>query len=614
MPRCGSASRSSRSASPTERSRSTEDCSRMPARIRLATYSSERVSSTTDSMPSPASRWERRSPDGPAPMMATWVRMTGSLTGRVGDGSARASAGRKGSADAAGRDLEGADELGPVLERRHDDAQRGDDVGTAPDRHRDRAGAEAHLLGRRRVVVALHPGELATEQARLRDGVRRDARQVGEHRPLHLGGRVREQHLADAGGVQGQAGADAADDRHGGVPGEPVEVEDLGAVADGEVDGREGRAVQVVEVRRGQLAQPGLHRGEQAEVPQPPSDDVVAGRGPGQRAPGDELRDQAVRGRHRQSGPARELGERQPSVALVEGAEEGERARGDGRAGRRGVAGHADHCSTGRKRRVAAPSTAPYGGRVTETQAEISAEIAAISKEYDSAGVAETAVRRDYPPYRSSILRHPTKAAKQVDPEGLELWAPVFGQRDVDPLEADLTIQHSGEPLGERMVVTGRVTDGEGRPVRHQLVEIWQANGGGRYIHQRDQHPAPLDPNFTGMGRCLTDADGFYRFTTIKPGPYPWRNHRNAWRPAHIHFSVFGTEFTQRLVTQMYFPGDPLFALDPIYQAIVDPAARARLLATYDHDLTTPEWATGYRWDIVLTGSHRTPTEEDVEQ
>ena len=124
----------------------------------------------------------------------------------------------------------------------------------------------------------------------------------------------------------------------------------------------------------------------------------------------------------------------------------------------------------------------------------------------------------------------------------------------------------AASPIGERMVVTGRVVDGDGRPVRHQLVEIWQANAGGRYIHKRDQHPAAIDPNFTGTGRCLTDGDGVYRFTTIKPGPYPWKNHRNAWRPAHIHFSLFGTEFTQRMVTQMYFPGDPLFALDPIYQ------------------------------------------------
>ena len=153
------------------------------------------------------------------------------------------------------------------------------------------------------------------------------------------------------------------------------------------------------------------------------------------------------------------------------------------------------------------------------------------------------------------------------------------------------------------MVVTGRVVDGDGRPVRRQLVEIWQANAGGRYIHKRDQHPSPIDPNFTGVGRCLTDDDGYYRFTTIKPGPYPWKNHHNAWRPAHIHFSLFGTEFTQRMITQMYFPGDPLFALDPIYQSITDQKARDRLVASYDHDVTTHEWATGYRWDIVLTGS-----------
>jgi protocatechuate 3,4-dioxygenase beta subunit len=146
--------------------------------------------------------------------------------------------------------------------------------------------------------------------------------------------------------------------------------------------------------------------------------------------------------------------------------------------------------------------------------------------------------------------------------------------------------------------------------VRRQLVEIWQANASGRYAHKRDQHPAPLDPNFTGVGRCLTDDDGTYRFTTIKPGPYPWRNHHNAWRPAHIHFSLFGTDFTQRMITQMYFPGDPLFALDPIYNTITDQKARDRLVACYDHDVTTHEWATGYRWDIVLTGSARTPLEE----
>jgi protocatechuate 3,4-dioxygenase beta subunit len=222
----------------------------------------------------------------------------------------------------------------------------------------------------------------------------------------------------------------------------------------------------------------------------------------------------------------------------------------------------------------------------------------------------------DFPAYRSSLLRHPTKDLWHVDPEGAELVAPVFGHSDLDPLEADLTIQAGGDPIGERLILTGRVVDGDGRPVRHQLVEIWQANAAGRYVHKRDRHPAPLDPHFTGVGRCLTDGDGVYRFTTIKPGPYPWRNHRNAWRPAHIHFSLFGREFTQRMVTQMYFPGDPLFALDPIYQSITDEAARDRLVARYDHDVTQHEWSTGYRWDIVLTGSHATPMdhEQDHEQ
>jgi protocatechuate 3,4-dioxygenase beta subunit len=244
------------------------------------------------------------------------------------------------------------------------------------------------------------------------------------------------------------------------------------------------------------------------------------------------------------------------------------------------------------------------------TQADISREIHAAQAE----GARERQPRLDYPAYRSSILRHPTKALHPADPEGVELWAPVFGHSDVAEAEADLTIQHAGEPIGERMVVTGRVVDGDGRPVAHQLVEIWQANSAGRYRHLRDQHPAPLDPNFTGLGRCLTGADGTYRFQTIKPGPYPWRNHLNAWRPAHIHFSVFGTEFTQRLVTQMYFPADPLFGLDPIYQSITDQKARDMLVAQYDHDVTTPEFSLGYRWDIVLTGGHRTPldTEEQA--
>jgi protocatechuate 3,4-dioxygenase beta subunit len=248
---------------------------------------------------------------------------------------------------------------------------------------------------------------------------------------------------------------------------------------------------------------------------------------------------------------------------------------------------------------------------VTElTQSMISAEIAQRHSEYE-ARVARGAERLhspllDFDPYRSSVLRHPTKNPKLVDPETIELESPAFGHRDVAEVEADLTVQHAGEPLGERMVVTGRVLDGEGRPVRHQLVELWQANASGRYVHQRDQHPAPLDPNFTGAGRCITDGEGVYRFMTIKPGAYPWKNHVNAWRPAHIHFSLFGTAFTQRLVTQMYFPGDPLFPLDPIYQSIPDRAARDRLVAAYDHDLSSPEWSLGYRWDIVLTGSRST--------
>ncbi|WP_405181072.1 protocatechuate 3,4-dioxygenase subunit beta [Nocardia sp. NBC_01377] len=240
------------------------------------------------------------------------------------------------------------------------------------------------------------------------------------------------------------------------------------------------------------------------------------------------------------------------------------------------------------------------------SQAEITAEIA---RAHSSIDRDRGRPLLDFPAYRSSLSRHPTGGLRPVDPEGAELVAPVFGHSDVDPLEADLTIQNGGDPIGERIRVEGRVLDGDGRPVRHQLVEIWQANAAGRYIHKRDQHPAPIDPSFTGVGRCLTDAEGRYSFVTIKPGPYPWRNHRNAWRPAHIHFSLFGTEFTQRLITQMYFPQDPLFALDPIYQSIADPAARARLVATYDHEISEHEWLLGYRWDIVLTGSRNTPVE-----
>jgi protocatechuate 3,4-dioxygenase, beta subunit len=234
-----------------------------------------------------------------------------------------------------------------------------------------------------------------------------------------------------------------------------------------------------------------------------------------------------------------------------------------------------------------------------------------IGKIHAGAPADEMQPRLDFPPYRSAILRHPVRAPRYADPEGAELVAPVFGRADVGELESDLTIGGTGEPIGERFSVRGRLLDGDGRPVRRQLVEIWQANAAGRYIHQRDQHPAPLDPNFTGTGRCLTDDHGWYEFITIKPGPYPWHNHHNAWRPAHIHFSLFGTDFTQRMITQMYFPGDPLFALDPIYQSITDERARARLVATYDHESSQHDFLLGYRWDIVLTGSHATLMEDD---
>ncbi|MFI2188111.1 protocatechuate 3,4-dioxygenase subunit beta [Streptomyces sioyaensis] len=248
---------------------------------------------------------------------------------------------------------------------------------------------------------------------------------------------------------------------------------------------------------------------------------------------------------------------------------------------------------------------------MTLTQHDISQEIAQQATSHAVTGEVAHHPARGYAPYRSSRLRHPRQPLVTVqDPEGAELCGPAFGLTDVTELDADLTRQHTGEPLGERITVSGRVLDRNGQPVRGQLVEIWQANASGRYAHQRDRHAAPLDPHFTGVGRCLTDGQGRYAFTTIKPGAYPWRNHHNAWRPAHIHFSLFGTAFTQRLVTQMYFPGDPLFPYDPILQSVTDPAARARLVATYDHDLSVPEWSLGHRWDIVLDGPTATWTEE----
>jgi protocatechuate 3,4-dioxygenase, beta subunit len=214
-----------------------------------------------------------------------------------------------------------------------------------------------------------------------------------------------------------------------------------------------------------------------------------------------------------------------------------------------------------------------------------------------------------YPDYRSTRLRAPTKPLLILPHTLSELTGPVFGEDTVRSGDDDLTSGQAGEPLGERIIVSGQLADGDGRPISNALIEVWQANAAGRYAHRNDRHPAPLDPNFVGAGRCLTDGEGRYRFTTVKPGAYPWQNHPNAWRPAHIHFSVFGRAFTQRLVTQMYFPGDPLFDADPIFQSIRDPAARARLVSAFDWETTTPEWALGYRFDIVLGGRAATPLE-----
>jgi len=218
----------------------------------------------------------------------------------------------------------------------------------------------------------------------------------------------------------------------------------------------------------------------------------------------------------------------------------------------------------------------------------------------------------DYPDYRSTALRHPRQPLVPFPHRLTEVTGPLLGEGRVTERDHDLTVQHGGEPLGERIIVEGRVLDGDGRPIPHTLVEVWQANAAGRYRHDGDRHPAPLDPNFSGAGRCLTDGEGRWRFVTVKPGAYPWKNHPNAWRPAHIHFSLFGRSFTQRLITQMYFPGDPLFAFDPILQSVPE-AARERLVSRFDPDATVPEWALGYRWDIVLRGPEATPLEDEEE-
>jgi protocatechuate 3,4-dioxygenase beta subunit len=194
-----------------------------------------------------------------------------------------------------------------------------------------------------------------------------------------------------------------------------------------------------------------------------------------------------------------------------------------------------------------------------------------------------------------------------VDPT-IERAGPVFSPSQFSAA-VDMSREADREALGQRIVVAGRVTDEADRPVANAMIELWQANASGRYHHDRDAHDAPLDPNFRGAGRVFTDDEGRYRFVSIKPGAYPWRNHTNAWRPSHIHFSLFGASWGARLVTQMYFPEDPLLAIDPIYQSILDPTARARLVSAFDLELTQPEWALGYRFDIVLRGLHATPME-----
>lgn len=214
-----------------------------------------------------------------------------------------------------------------------------------------------------------------------------------------------------------------------------------------------------------------------------------------------------------------------------------------------------------------------------------------------------------YPDYESTRLRAPEKPLVILPHTLSEITGPAYGHERVGELDHDLTRQHEGEPLGERIIVYGRVLDGDGRPVRNSLIEIWQANAAGRYTHAGDRHPAPLDPNFSGAGRCLTDDEGRYRFVTVKPGAYPWGNHHNAWRPAHIHFSLFGPAFTTRLITQMYFPGDPLFYQDPIFQSVPDREARERLISSFDLETTEPEWALAYRFDVVLRGRNSTPME-----
>jgi protocatechuate 3,4-dioxygenase beta subunit len=214
-----------------------------------------------------------------------------------------------------------------------------------------------------------------------------------------------------------------------------------------------------------------------------------------------------------------------------------------------------------------------------------------------------------YEPYGSARKRAPLKPPIALPASLSEVTGPVFAGLELPANASDLTAGHKGQPLGERIIVRGRVLDDGGKAVPNALIEIWQCNASGRYLHAQDQHDAPLDPHFTGAGRALTDADGRYCFKTIRPGAYPWRNHFNAWRPAHIHFSLFGAALSTRLVTQMYFPNDPLLDFDPIFHSVPDEQARRRLVSTLDWESAVSEHALGYRFDIVLRGRLETPWE-----
>lgn len=255
-------------------------------------------------------------------------------------------------------------------------------------------------------------------------------------------------------------------------------------------------------------------------------------------------------------------------------------------------------------------ATSGHGEKAGADQREIWSAIDETPTSYDR-GQAGAHPPLDFPAYRSTALRHPKQALVYLPQTITEITGPQlapslpFGEPD-----DDLTAQHAEMPIGERITVSGRVLDTEGKPLRETLVEIWQANAGGRYRHKWDRWPAELDPNFSGAGRTVTDREGRYSFTTIKPGPYPWGNHYNAWRPAHIHFSLLGRAFSQRLVTQMYFPGDPLFEFDPIFNSVRDPAARERLVSRFSIHASRPNWALAYEFDIYLRGPGQTPFEE----